>query len=77
MVIDRVDVRRVNVLTPSGQALAGRLQVDLVPLVLLFDQTGRERYRASGLAVRPHAVRRVLDVLTGTEEAGKPFDSPS
>lgn len=68
---DRVDVQRVNVLTPSGQALAGRLHVDFVPLVLLYDLTGHERYRASGLAVRPGAMRRVLDTMAASEQAGK------
>lgn len=66
MVRDRVDVKRVNVLTAAGQALAGRLQVDMVPLVLLYDLDGDERYRASGFVVRPAAVARMIDDLTQT-----------
>lgn len=56
-----MDVRRVNVLTPTGQALAARLRVDLVPLVLLYDTSGRERYRVPGLLVRPGKVSRAVD----------------
>ncbi len=72
VVDDRVDVRRVNVLTAAGQDLAWRLQVDMVPLVLLYDQSGRERYRASGFHVRAGAVSRMIDTLTaGNEETRK------
>jgi hypothetical protein len=72
MVSDRVDVRRVNVLSSAGQDLAWRLQVDMVPLVLLYDQSGRERYRASGFRVRPGAVSRMIDgMLSGNGETRK------
>jgi len=63
MVSDRVDVRRVNVLSSAGQDLAWRLKVDMVPLILLYDQAGRERYRASGFRVRPRAVSRLVESL--------------
>jgi hypothetical protein len=72
MVHDRVDVRRVNVLTSAGQDLAWHLQVDMVPLVLLYDQSGQERYRASGFRVRPGAVSRIVDTLVAdTAQARK------
>lgn len=60
---DRVGVQRVNVLTGEGRRMAGELQVDTVPTVLLFDRTGRERYREYGMAVRRGDLRRVLDDL--------------
>ncbi|MGH2347840.1 MAG: hypothetical protein ACRDFT_00075 [bacterium] len=72
MVSDRVDVKRVNVLSSAGADLAWRLQVDLVPLVLLYDRSGRERYRASGFRVRPGAVSRMIDALsTDTGQTSK------
>lgn len=64
---DRVGVQRVNVLTGEGRRMAGELQVDTVPTVLLFDPTGRERYREYGMAVRRGDLRRVLDDLKETE----------
>ena len=57
-VATRVTVRRVNVLTREGRELAGRLQVDTVPMVLLFDQKGRERFRGYGLALQWGEVQR-------------------
>lgn len=56
--VGRVDVRRVNVLTREGRQLAGRVQVDEVPMVLLFDGAGRERYRAHGFALRRDELQR-------------------
>jgi hypothetical protein len=70
MVSDRIDVRRINVLSSAGQDLAWRLQVDMVPLVLLYDQSGQERYRASGFRVRAGLVSRMIDgMLAGSEVA--------
>ncbi len=60
---DRVDVRRVNVLASEGRHLAGRLEVDRVPMVLLFDRAGRKWYRESGLAVRREVLERRLAEL--------------
>lgn len=63
---DRVDVKCVNVLSAAGKDLAWRLQVDIVPLVLLYDLDGAERYRVSGIWVRPGTVaRKVDDILRG------------
>ncbi len=59
----RLEVRRVNVLTREGQQLAGRLAVDLVPVVLLFDRAGRERYRQDALAVRRDDLQRMVTEL--------------
>ncbi len=64
----RVAVRRVNVLTREGAQLAGQLEVDRVPMVLLFDRTGRERYREYGLALRRRDLQRAVVEIEADRE---------
>ncbi len=61
-------MRRVNVLTREGAQLAGQLEVDRVPMVLLFDRTGRERYREYGLALRRRDLQRAVVEIEADRE---------